>query len=277
MGVAVVQLNFLINVVIASTQPEGSLTAINYSFFIMLMPQVVIAQSIAIAALPTFSVQAAEERWDELRTSLARALRGVVFLSLPASLGLILLRAPIVALLFERGAFDAASTELVAWALLWYAAGLVGHALVEILSRAFYALQDTRTPVAVGAAAMTLNVILSFTFSALFTRVGWAPHGGLALANSLATALEAAVLLILMRGRLRGLNFQGSRRGFAATLVASGVMSGALWLWLRTFPGEPTWFIGLGGVILGGAVYWMVALAAGAPEARELPALVLRR
>ncbi len=276
-GVAVVQLNFLINVVIASTQPEGSLTAINYSFFIMLMPQVVIAQSIAIAALPTFSVQAAEERWDELRTSLARALRGVVFLSLPASLGLILLRAPIVALLFERGAFDAASTELVAWALLWYAAGLVGHALVEILSRAFYALQDTRTPVAVGAAAMTLNVILSFTFSALFTRVGWAPHGGLALANSLATALEAAVLLILMRGRLRGLNFQGSRRGFAATLVASGVMSGALWLWLRTFPGEPTWFIGLGGVILGGAVYWMVALAAGAPEARELPALVLRR
>ncbi|MGH2627600.1 MAG: murein biosynthesis integral membrane protein MurJ, partial [Anaerolineales bacterium] len=160
-GVGVVQVNFLVNTILASGQPVGSLTALQLAFAVMTMPQVVVAQSLAIAALPTFSAQAAEGRWGELRDSIRGALRGVVFLSLPASVGLILLRRPLTALLFERGAFDASSTDLVAWALLWYAAGLVGHSLVEILSRAFYALQNTRTPVLVGAAAMSLNVILS--------------------------------------------------------------------------------------------------------------------
>ncbi len=276
-GVAVVQLNFLVNVIIASTQPQGSLTAINYSFFIMLMPQVVIAQAIAIAALPTFSAQAARGEWDEMRTSLARTIRGVVFLSLPASLGLIALRRPIVSMLFERGAFDAVSTELVAWALLWYAAGLVGHAVVEVLSRAFYALRDTRTPVTVGAIAMSLNVAFSFTFSGLFPLAGWAPHGGLALANSLATGLEAAALLWLMRRRLEGLDFGVIRRGLMATLAASALMGAALWIWLRAFKGETVLFIGAGGVILGAAVYWLIALALGAPETRQLPQLFLRR
>ncbi len=276
-GVAVVQLNFLINVIIASGQPEGSLTAINYSFFIMLMPQVVIAQAIAIAALPTFSAQAASGELTEMRGSLARTLRGVIFLSLPASLGLILLRQPIVGLLFERGAFDADSTELVAWALLWYAAGLVGHALVEILSRAFYALQDTRTPVIVGTLAMSLNVGFSFAFAALFTRIGWAPHGGLALANSLATALEAAGLLWLMRRRLGHLEFHSVRRGLLATALASLAMGLVLMLWLGSTREASIWWTGGGGVVLGGAVFWLLALGLRAPEARQLPRLLLQR
>jgi putative peptidoglycan lipid II flippase len=142
-GVAVVQLNFLVNIILASTMVEGSLTGISLGFAIMLMPQIVIAQAIAIAALPTFSTQVASGQISEMRESLATTLRGVVFLSLPASLGLLLLRRPIVSMLFERGEFDSRSTDLVAWALLWYAAGLVGHALVEIISRAFYALKDT--------------------------------------------------------------------------------------------------------------------------------------
>jgi len=137
LGVAVVQLNFWVNVRLASQQPEGSVAAIQFAFALMLMPQAAIAQSIAIAALPTFSAQVAQNRLGEMRSSLATSLRGVIFLALPASAGLILLRQPIIALLYQRGEFTSHSTSLVAWALLWYAAGLVGHSVVEILARAF--------------------------------------------------------------------------------------------------------------------------------------------
>src|SRR5512133_4284864 len=109
-------------------------------------------------------------------------------------------------MLFQLGKFTAESTEMVSWALLWYTAGLVGHSIVEILSRAFYALHDTKTPVSVGVAAMGLNAIFSFGFAALFSSLGWMPHGGLALANSLATAIEAVILFSLIRRQLNGIN-----------------------------------------------------------------------
>ncbi len=146
LGVAVVQLNFLLNTYLASLQPQGSYTGISLAFPIMIMPEAAIAQSIAIAALPTFSAQVARGRKDQMRTSLAASLRGALLLAIPASVGLILLRQPVVALLYQRGEFGPESTAIVAWALLWYAAGLVGHSVVEIISRAFYALHDTKTP-----------------------------------------------------------------------------------------------------------------------------------
>lgn len=276
-GVSVVQVNFLVNTILASGQPVGSLTALQLAFAVMTMPQVVVAQSIAIAALPTFSAQAAEGRWAELRDSIQGTLRGVVFLSLPAGVGLILLRRPITALLFERGAFDASSTELVAWALLWYAAGLVGHSLVEILSRAFYALQNTRTPVLVGAGAMTLNVILSLTLAPAFEEAGLPPHGALALANSLATTLEAFVLIAALRRRLPGMPLRPLALGAAGTAAATLVMAGSVGLWIAAAQNWGVAAQALGGVFIGGAAFWGAALAMGVPEARRLPGLVLRR
>jgi len=276
-GVAVVQVNFLVNTILASGQPEGSLTAINLAFTLMMMPQGLIAQALAIAALPTFSAQVARGEVGAMRLSLVRTLRGVLFLSLPASLGLILLREPLVALLYQRGAFGASSTEQVAWALLWYAAGLVGHSLLEIVARAFYALHDTRTPVLVGATAMSLNIVLSLAFSSLFVRIGWAPHGGLALANSLATAIECVVLLILIRRRLGGLSWTEAGRGVLATLGAAAVTTLSLWGWVAVGAGRSVFFVGLGGVIVGGLVFWGAALLLGAPEAREVPSLFRRR
>lgn len=277
LGVAVVQLNFLVNTIIASGQPEGSLAALNFAWQLMYMPQAVIAQAIAIAALPTFSAQVARGEYDALRSTLATTVRGVTFLSLPASLGLILLRKPIVALLFERGFFTAESTSLVAWALLWYAAGLLGHALLEVIVRGFYANQDTRTPVFVGAGAMSLNIILSLLLSALFTRLGWPPHGGLALANSLATALEATALLWLLGRQLSGLDFERIRGGLAGIAVASGSMVVALmgWLWLAW--DAAAWLQGGAGVVLGLVVYWIVAYGMKLPEARQFASIFLKR
>ncbi|MCJ7625816.1 MAG: murein biosynthesis integral membrane protein MurJ, partial [Anaerolineaceae bacterium] len=270
-GVAVVQINFLLNTFLASFQaegsvtaitlpfalmpmPDGSVTAITLSFALMLMPQAAIAQSIAIAALPTFSAQVARGRKDEMRASLAATLRGVLFLAIPASLGLILLREPLVSVIYERNAFNQASTQLVAWALLWYAAGLVGHSLVEILSRAFYALHDTKTPVVVGVITMSLNLLLSIAFTWLFARVGWMPHGGLALANSLATALESIALIYLMRRRLNGLLGYTIWQAVGKACLAAACMSVCIWVWLKVSPVSNLLLL-LGGVLAGGLLY----------------------
>jgi putative peptidoglycan lipid II flippase len=277
LGVAVVQLNFLVNTILASGMPEGSLAAITLAFALMIMPQAVLAQSTGIAALPTFSAQVARGEQTAFRTAVADTLRALVFLSLPASLGLILLREPLVALLLQRGAFTAESTRLVAWALLWYAAGLVGHSLLEIAARAFYALRDTRTPVLIGAGAMGLNVVLSLTFAAWFQRLGWMPHGGLALANSLATALECVLLLLLLGRRIGGLEGTRLRPGLLASLGAGAAMAMGLGLWLQLTAAASSWIVGGGGVVLGALIYFVVALALGAPEARRAWTMVTRR
>lgn len=270
LGVAVVELNFWVNTRLASFMQEGSVTGVTVAFVLMLMPQAAIAQSIATAAMPTLAAQFARDQLTEVRDSLAGILRSILLLSLPASIGLMLLRTPIVQLLFQRGEFTERSTELVAWALLWYAAGLVGHSVMEILARAFYALHDTRTPVFVGVVAMSLNVAFSFAFSALFQRVGWMPHGGLALANSLATALEMGALLVLMRQRLGGIKGQRILLGLGAAVLASGAMALALWVWLSQTASSPPWIMVSGGLLCGGLVYSAVIALLRIPESQVI-------
>ena len=212
-----------------------------------------------------------------MRSSLAASLRGVLYLSVPAAFGLILLRQPIITLLYQRGEFDERSTQLVAWALLWFAVGLVSHSLVEVLARAFYALHDTRTPVLVGVAAMSLNVLFSFVFTALFAQIGWMPHGGLALANSVATTIEMGGLLILMRRRLSGLEGGSIGRGALQAFIAGGVMSVFLWVWIAQTSGSSVWLVVLGGVVIGALVYGILLLVMGVQEIRALIDMVLRR
>jgi putative peptidoglycan lipid II flippase len=243
----------------------------------MLMPQAAIAQSIAIAALPTFSAQFALGKLEEMRHSLAASLRGMLLLAIPASLGLIFLRRPLIVLLYQRGEFDARSTDLVAWALLWYAAGLVGHCLVEILSRAFYAMHDTKTPVFVGVAAMSLNVVFSYLFSSLFWWIGWAPHGGLALANSLATGLEMIFLLILMRRRLAGLEGRSVLLAGFQAILGGLAMSLFLLFWLIQTLQQPGWLVAGGGILLGTIIYALCLLSLRVREAQALKAIVIQK
>lgn len=258
LGVAIVQLNFLVNTYLASLQPEGSVTAISLGFSLMLMPQAAIAQSIAIASLPTFSAQVASGKLNEMRASFTSALRMILFLSIPAMVGLILLREDIVRLLYQRGEFTASSTTLVAWALLWYAVGLVGHSIVEITSRAFYAQHDTKTPVIVGVGAMSLNLVLSILFSRLFTAVGWMPHGGLALANSTATILEALVLLAFMQKRMHGLDRKFLLAGFLKACIAVGLMAVCVIACMHMNLGLPYWLQILATILVAAILYGTV-------------------
>jgi len=277
LGVAVVQLNFWINTRLASQFVEGSVTGIVLGFTLMLMPQAAIAQSIAIAALPTFSAQIARGQQAEMRHSLAASLRGALLLSIPASLGLMILREPIIQVLYQRGQFDENSTQLVSWALLWYSAGLVGHALVEILSRSFYALHDTKTPVFIGIVAMSLNVVFSYLFSALFLRSGWMAHGGLALANSAATGIEAVWLFVLMRRRLKGIEGRFIIIGTLKALIAASIMGMMLIIWQDRTGSFSVWVKAIGGVFLGSVTFILFAYIFKVDEIQNVAHFLSRR
>jgi putative peptidoglycan lipid II flippase len=276
LGTAIVQLNFVVNNSLASGMGEGAVSAINYAWLLMLLPQGVFAQAVGTAAFPTFAEQVARGEQDEMRDTLAATLRAVFSLSLPATMGLLVLGRPLVGLLFERGAFEATSTDAVTWALAFYALGLVGHAGLEIIARAFYALHDTLTPVWIGGLAMGLNVALSLTLPGVFGLGGWPPHAGLALANSVATLLELMGLLVLIRQRTNGLE---GRRVLAACVksgLAALAMGAALLGWQAALPDAGALVVGGGGVALGAVVYVGVALLLRAEELRAMANLLRR-
>jgi putative peptidoglycan lipid II flippase len=277
LGVAFVQVNFLVNYRLASGLGDGPITAIQTGLTLMLIPEIAIAQSIGIAAMPTFSALVAQGKLAEMRSSLASLLRGLFFLAVPASLGMMILRVPLVSLIYERNAFDANSTKLVAWALLFYAAGLVGFSVVEVVSRAFYALHDTKTPVFVLVATMSLNVVLSILFLNVFSHYGWMPHGGLALSMSLATFVEMGALLYFMRRKLSGLEGRKTLSGLLQSFIAGGVMSLVLWGWLIVASRLQVWIVALGGVFLGGITYIVMLAIIKVPEFRMLLQIIMRR
>ncbi|MCK6539373.1 MAG: murein biosynthesis integral membrane protein MurJ [Anaerolineales bacterium] len=277
LGVAVVQLNFWVNTWLASKMEAGSVSALYYGFSLMLMAQAAIAQSVAIAAMPTFSAQHALGKRDEMRSSLAASLRGILLLAVPASIGLMMLRVPLVSFLYQRGEFDERDVQLVAWALLWYAAGLVGHSIMEVLTRAFYAQQDTKTPVVIGTFAMGLNVVCSILFSRWFAQIGWHPLGGLALANSFATALEATVLFLFMRKRLNGIEGKSIADGAWRVALSALGMGVGLLFWIQATVGMNRWLVALGGVAVGGIIYLLAVLILKVPEARTLVRVIARR
>jgi putative peptidoglycan lipid II flippase len=277
LGLAAVQINFLVNTILASGLVEGSLAALNYAWLLMLLPQGIFAQSVATAAFPTFSTQAAKGQRDEMRSTLAATLRAVLYLALPAAVSLVVLPELLVQLIFQRGAFTETSTQMVAWALALYALGLPAHSVVEIVVRAFYALHDTKTPVMVGIAAMVLNVLLSLGFISVFETFGWMPHGGLALSNSLSTTSEMVVLLAIIRRRLGGLEgrrMASSLARIGLSSAAMGFVAGAL-AWLL---GEySAWLSGLAAIVMGFVVYVAASLALRTPEPRAVWGMVMNR
>jgi putative peptidoglycan lipid II flippase len=200
----------------------------------------------------------------------------VFLLAIPATLGLILLRQPLIAFLFQRGNFTALSTQMTAWALLWYTVALVFHCTLEILVRAFFALHDTRTPALVSAGAMGLNIAFCFGFSALFSRIGWMPLGGLAFAISLSTAIETSTLFILLRKRLHGIQARELGKGAGAAVVGTLGMSIAILFWLHVGQHYPAALITLAGVALGGIIYGLVLWLLRVPELKSLGRLASR-
>lgn len=264
LGLGAVQLNFIVNASLASHLGEGPISALNYAWLLMLLPQGIIAQGIATALFPTFSAQVAQGRLSALRSTLNTVLSAVIWVTLPATVGLFLLRVPIIQVALQRGEFTASSTAMTAYALSFYALGLMAHSLLEVLTRAFYALHDTWTPVKVGVAAMLLNLLLSLAL------IGPLSFGGLALANTVATTLETLALLWLIRPRLGGLGGGRLWASLGRALPGAVAMAVALAFFLRASASwSPLWVAG-SGIALGMVVFGLFALVLGRKELLSL-------
>ena len=235
-GVAAVNINLLVNTFLATGLQLGAVSWLGYAFRLMYLPIGLFGVSIATAALPEISRQAADADTAAVRRTVAGALRMMLMLNVPAMIGLMVLAEPIVALLYERGAFLRADTEATAAALMLYAPGLLGYSIVKLASPAFYSLRDSRTPVTVSVLSVATNVVLSYFL------VGWLGFRGLALATAAAALLNAVLLLWLLRGRLGGLEERALTAALAKITVASAVMAAAAWYAStrldRLWPGE---------------------------------------
>ncbi len=194
-GSAIYQLNQFLGTLLASFLPEGSVSWLYYADRIVQFPLGVFAIAISTAALPSLSKQAAAKDLGDFRDTLGHALRLVFFVTIPSMAGMIILRVPITRVFFQRGAFDAGSTEMTALALLFYSIGLWAFSANRVMVSAFYAFQDTKTPVKVAAVAMVVNAALSLLLMVPMK------HGGLALAVSLASALQFCFLVLLLHKR----------------------------------------------------------------------------
>jgi putative peptidoglycan lipid II flippase len=198
LGVAAVQLNFVVTNNLASGLAGGAIAALDYAWRLMLLPQGIFAQAVGTAVFPTFAAQAASGDVKALRQTLSSMVVTVIAVTFPATVGLMVLGRPIIAMIFERGAFTDTSVTAVAGALSLFALGLVAHSLIEILARAFYALHDTWTPAVSAVIAVILNIGLGLMMLPMFARFGLPGHSGLALANSLAALVEMGVLLVFI-------------------------------------------------------------------------------
>jgi len=274
LGLGVVQVNFWVNAALTSGMVAGSLTALQTAFTLMFTILGILGQSVGTAVFPTLSRLHAEGDEQGFSDTLTGALGGVLFLTIPSGLGLAVLANPVVKVLFERGAWSGDDTDGTAWALALFSLGLAGHAVLEILARAFYALHDTWTPVKIGGLTMLLNIILSLIFMRLLgypgeTDFGRGAFGGLALSMSIATAIESSVLWVLLRRRVK-LQDRTTLMMAGRTLVAALVMLGAVWAWLAvssTTPALPRLIVG---VVLGAGVFGAAALALRVQEARMI-------
>jgi len=169
---------------------------------------------------------------------------------------------PLIRMLLQRGEFTATSTELTAYALAFYAFGLVGHSVVEIVARAFYALHDTRTPVLITFGGVGLNVLLSLL---LLAPLGF---GGLAAANTFATLVEMALMVGLLARRLGGLEWPQLWSTVARAALATAAMALPL-IWLADrWSGERAILFGVLGLVVGAAIYFGAAVLLRMPEVR---------
>ena len=193
------------------------------------------------------------------------------FIAIPASVGLLVLREPLVQLLFERGRFTETSTELVAAALGAYALGLIGHSGVEILARAFYALHDTKTPVLLGIVSLVVNLIVSLS---LINILGVT---GLALANTIAALLEMTLLIAVIRRRLGGLDDRRVALSALKTTIASVVMGLVVWGFLAMSASASVVVRACGGALLGAGVFFLAAWLLRSEELRVVLGALTRR
>ncbi len=227
LGNAAVQINVMVNTNFASRIPgNGPVSWLGYAFRFMQLPLGLFGVAIASATLPSISRSAGAGDFEEFRRTLSKSLGMVFLLTLPSSIGLIVLGVPMIGAIYQGGKFHAFDTQQTALALACYAIGLAGYSALKVLNPAFYALHDARTPMIISLISIAVNY---FTASILLnsTTLG---HAGLALSTSAVAIFGAVALFLILRGRIGGIYGRSLLSSIWRITVASAVMGLVVWL-----------------------------------------------
>lgn len=273
-GAAVYQINILVGTLLASLLPEGSVSYLYYADRLVQFPLGIFAVAAATAVLPSLSRQAAEKDFHAMKGTFAYAFNFVLFITIPAMVGLIVLREPIVALLFKRGAFDHETTRMTADALLYYGVGLWAFSAVRIVLSTFYALQDTVTPVKIASVSIVANIIFGIIL------MQWMAHGGLALATSLASMVNLVFLIRALKGKMGTLDWRNISASACKTLISSVIMGvGVGFTGMHLIPGGQGSSVGLlfgltGSIFSGLILYGCCSRILKSPELESILGMI---
>ncbi len=276
-GLGVFSINFIVMNNIASRLGEGSVSALDWGWRLMQIPQTLIGTAMGTVIFPTLAALSAVGDENGKRNAMSGALRFILVATIPSAFGLIVIGRPMISLL-ERGAFDASASALVFSTLQFFTLGLITHSLLEVIARSFYADKDTLTPLWAALGGAAINLVGSFVLSDL---IG---VSGLALANSLGVSFEVVVLLIVLRRRWHGINESALGRSLLQALAASLVMAlvvsavGSLFVALDLGSGTVITVVQIGvQALVGAVVFGGVAVLLRMQEVREVVGLVRRR
>jgi putative peptidoglycan lipid II flippase len=274
-GLAAVQVMVFLNTLLASLLPLGSISYLYYADRVMEFPLGVFGIALASASLPVMARQAAARDHRALADTLNFAVRLALYVSVPATFGLVMLRTPIVRVLFERGRFGPAETSATADALAWYAVGLAAFAGSRIVAQAFYALGEAGTAVKWGIVSIAANVV------AAMAMMGPLGHAGLAGASSVGAYVNLVALLVVARRRLGRLGGRALVSSLARTALASVPLAGTCWLALALWPTQPSLLLDVvwltATIVTSGACFWIASVALGLSERAVLLKLYSRR
>lgn len=232
-GMGVYQINLFVDTIFAtsSRMPSGSITSLYVADRVMQLVLGSYAIAISTALLPTMSHQIAAGNWDEMKRTFGFSLRIVSFITIPAAVGLVLLRRPIIQVLFQHGQFSPESTSLTSHALFFYSLGLPAFAAIKLITPMYYSTQDTMTPARVGAWALGMNIVLNAVFLLFFFRT--LSNGSPALASALTAYFNFGALFLVFRKRHGRLGARGLAGSFARIGLCAAVMAAACYAALR--------------------------------------------
>ncbi len=276
-GAAVYQLNIFISTLLASLLPGGSVSYLYYADRIVQLPLGVFAIAVGTASLPTLSEQATSGDLKEMKKTISFSLRLIFFITIPAMIAMIALRVPIISVLFQRGEFDHQSTILTAQALLYYAVGLWAFSGIRVVVSAFYSLQDTKTPVKVAIIALIVNIILSVILMYPMK------HGGLALATSVASAVNIIILFFALKRKIGPFLDEEFRSSLFKTVVSSLAMLGTIVLvnyilpWNNEGPFNERFLVLISGVVVGLITFLIFSFILKSTEIIQIFEIVKRR
>ena len=268
---ALIYSKFIIRSNFASYLTPGSLSALDFAWHLMQLPETIFATSIALAAFPTMAELWAEKARQALADAFNNAMRSILVLTIPSAVGLIVLGTPLVRAFYERGQFNAESSLAVSYALAFFSFGIVGHGLLEVVARLYYAQKDTIRPFYAAILMLIVTAAVSwFTLESLGI-------GGIALGDTLGVFVEVAVLVFWLRTYLPEAYDSKTLVAAGKMLVAAFVMGAAIWLWLQLTSDMSFYLSAAGGIAIGGLVYVGLALLLRIEEIKEVPRIILRR